>query len=164
MKKEPEFRSCQNKDIPKICEIAVNAWAPIYAAYRKDMGADLFKIVHADWKIIKAQNIRKKAEKSPNEVFVSILDGKIAGFTTFSLDSVKRIGEIGNNAVDPEFQGSGIGTFQHRKVLEIFEKEGMRYAIVTTGLDDGHAKARKSYEKAGFERMSWYINYYLKLD
>ncbi len=30
--------------------------------------------------------------------------------------------------------------------------EGLRYAQVTTGLDDGHAPARRPYAKAGFEK------------
>ena len=34
---------------------------------------------------------------------------------------------------------------------------------VTTGLDDGHAPARRAYEKAGFEKNLPSLTYYKKL-
>lgn len=85
------------------------------------------------------------------------------GLHYFHLGQKRRIGEIGNNAVKPECQGMGIGTFQYRKVLEIFRKEDMRFAAVTTGLDEAHAPARAAYEKVGFRKAITMVTYYMKV-
>jgi len=85
------------------------------------------------------------------------------GLHYFHLGQKRRIGEIGNNAVKPECQGMGIGTFQYRKVLEIFRKEDMRFAAVTTGLDEAHAPARAAYEKVGFRKAIAMVTYYMKV-
>ena len=39
----------------------------------------------------------------------------------------------------------------------------MAYAKVHTGLDDAHARARRAYERAGFDISHQEVNYYLKL-
>ena len=160
---EPVFRPFRTDDTNKICEIAVKAWEPIYDAYRQDMGDKFFNHLYGNWQDVKRKQIEEKSQKSPEEIYVSELDGIIVGFTSFYLDMDKMIGVIGNNAVAPEYQGHGIGQMQHRQVLEIFKQKGMLYATVTTGLDDGHAKARKSYERAGFKRMTWNISYFQEL-
>jgi ribosomal protein S18 acetylase RimI-like enzyme len=74
------------------------------------------------------------------------------GFVTFRLDREKLVGTIGNNAVDPAWQGRGIASAMYRRVLERFRAEGMRVACVETGLDEGHAPALATYRKVGFDR------------
>jgi hypothetical protein len=39
----------------------------------------------------------------------------------------------------------------------------MSYATVQTGLDEGHAPARRAYERAGFDISHSRITYYRKL-
>jgi hypothetical protein len=39
----------------------------------------------------------------------------------------------------------------------------MRFAMVTTGLDEGHARARRAYERAGFDRSLHFLTYYKEL-
>ena len=77
-------------------------------------------------------------------------EGQVVGFVTYQLDHDLRVGEIGNNAVDPAWQGHGIATRLYQEVLDHLRAAGMRVARVTTGLDDGHAPARAAYEKVGF--------------
>ncbi len=163
MKDEIKLRKAMPSDIETISNIAVLAWEPIYAAYLEDMGKDLFELMLPGWREEKARQVRAKSEEQPDEVYVSEINGKIVGFTTFNIDTEKKIGEICNNAVLPEFQGRGIGKMQHRKILDIFREKGLRYAIVTTGLDKGHANARASYEKIGFKRMKWSVTYFQEL-
>jgi hypothetical protein len=47
--------------------------------------------------------------------------------------------------------------------LDRFRSEGMRWANVDTGLDDGHAPARRAYERAGFDISISSIRYYKEL-
>ena len=150
-------------DIETICGIAVAAWKPIYEIFRENMGDELFNIIHPDWKMEKSQQVRCNAMNYPEQVYVTEKDGKIVGFTSFYINEEKKYGEITNNAVHPEYQGLGIGKLQHNKLLEIFRKKGMKHAMVTTGLDKAHEKARISYEKVGFRPMRSSVTYFQKL-
>jgi len=88
---------------------------------------------------------------------------QIAGFVTFRLDEETRVGEIGNNAVHPDWQGHGVASRLYEEVLAIFRHHGMRVAKVTTGLDDAHAPARAAYRKAGFSAAVPSVTMYREL-
>ncbi|MGI6355800.1 MAG: GNAT family N-acetyltransferase [Lentisphaeria bacterium] len=90
-------------------------------------------------------------------------DGKVVGFITFMIDDQKKIGTIGNNAADPDCGLKGIGQQMYRAVLELFRSRGMQAARVFTGLDDAHARARRAYERAGFNRQLTHVTYYMEL-
>jgi ribosomal protein S18 acetylase RimI-like enzyme len=69
---------------------------------------------------------------------------------------------IENNGVLPEYAGNGLGKFMYRHVLQYFRKQGLKYAMVETGLDDPHIPARKAYEGVGFDKKIpniWYFQY-----
>ncbi len=70
------------------------------------------------------------------------------------------MGEIYMIAVDPDFQGHGIGTALTDFALAWIKGAGMRIAMVETGADVGHAPARRTYEKAGFGL--WSVARYFK--
>ncbi len=53
-------------------------------------------------------------------------------------------------AVDPDYQGHGIGTTLIEFALDWMKDVGMSIAMVETGGDLGHAPARHTYEKVGF--------------
>ena len=61
------------------------------------------------------------------------------------------MGEIYMVAVDPHFQGRGIGSALIELALAWMKDAGMSIAMVETGGDPGHKRARHTYEKAGFE-------------
>ncbi|HOJ21305.1 MAG TPA: GNAT family N-acetyltransferase [Armatimonadota bacterium] len=157
------FRPVRPEDVERIAQIAVRAWQPIYAYYREALGEELFARLHTGWEERKADQVRQAARARPDCVYVTEIDGAIAGFITFMVNPETGVGEIGNNAVDPECQTSGIGTAQHREALRIMRERGMHTARVTTGLDPAHAPARRSYEKAGFDHSTSSITYYMDL-
>lgn len=157
------FREVREDEIETIAEIAVEAWTSIYDGYRRVMGDDLFHRLHRDWRKSKADQVRNAARNRPGMVWVTEIDGRIVGFTTFMVNEEARVGEIGNNAVAREFQGRGIGTQQHREVLRLLKERGLTHATVHTDLDDAHAPARASYLKVGFRPMSSAIIYFQEL-
>ena len=53
-------------------------------------------------------------------------------------------------AVHPEYQKRGIAAQLNQAALDAMKAAGVKLAIVETGGDDGHAPARKAYEKAGY--------------
>jgi len=158
-----EVRPAQKEDIESACNIAVQAWKPIYENYRKLLGDELFEILCKNWQEDKADEIRNHYRKYPDWMLVSEKDGQITGFITFLLDAKRGIGEINNNAVRPEYQRRSIGTLQYQKVLEIFKRRKMKFARVTTGLDESHAPARAAYEKVGFKKAITEVTYYMKV-
>ena len=107
--------------------------------------------------------MREFSLANPGCVLVSELAGEVVGFITFTLDRERKIGVIGNNAVRPEHAGKGIGSAQYLAVLEIFRREGMQFACVTTGLDEAHAPARRAYEKVGFVPVLSFVEYMMVL-
>ena len=66
------------------------------------------------------------------------------------LDSESSLGEVYMVAVDPDFQSQGIGTALMEFVLAWMKEAGMSVAMVETGGDPGHERARRIYEKVGF--------------
>ncbi|PSB09599.1 hypothetical protein C7B62_12480 [Pleurocapsa sp. CCALA 161] len=84
-------------------------------------------------------------------VWVAIASGSPVGFIAVKLHSEDSMGEIYMVAVDPDFQGQGIGSTLIKFALDWMKDAGMSIAMVKTGGDRGHAVARHTYEKLGFE-------------
>ena len=151
-------------EMDAVCAIAQTAWEPIHDVMVQSLGDDLHEAVSPDWRERKAAQIRKQYQNAPEWVLVVRDEDLVLGFVTFAIDQEKSLGTIRNNAVGKAFQGRGIATAMYRHVLEMFRESGLRYASVTTGLDPGHAPARKAYEKAGFNLRREDVTYYQRLD
>lgn len=143
-------------------DIAEKAWEPIRESQKKLMGEEIFNIIFKNWREEKRNDVRNSLESGNG--FIALCDGKVAGFSTYRLLFELNCGEIMNNAVSPEFRGMGIAGLMHKKSCETFKENGLRVAKVSTGLDEGHAPARKAYEKAGFKLSLPSVKYYMKLD
>ena len=158
--REGEFaiRSARPEDGPRCQEIAVDAWRPIYAARREQLGDGLFGQLFSEWEAQKAGQIAGAFQRHPDWILVACVacpagpgeDEPVVGFVTYQLDEAALTGTIGNNAVDPRWQGRGIATALYGRTLELFRRAGMRIARVTTGLDAAHGPARAAHRRAGF--------------
>ena len=157
------IRDLEPPDAETIVRIAVAAWEPIFAYFRQAMGAELFAAACPNWQQEKARQVRAacRPDSSPG-VCVAEKDGRVVGFITFCAKG-SGIGEIGNNAVHPDFQGQGIGTRMYQHVFQRLRERGMRFVKVHTGGDPAHAPARRAYEKAGFDIQLPTVDYYRKL-
>jgi ribosomal protein S18 acetylase RimI-like enzyme len=145
-------------------DIAVAAWDPIYASFRTLLGPEIFAVAFPDWQMEKRRQVASACRGEHGAVvIVAERDGEPVGFISYYLNQTTQIGEIGNNAVDPQYQGVGIGPQMYEYVLAQMREAGMRGARVTTGLDPSHAPARRAYEKAGFTRGLPSITYYQAL-
>ena len=98
-----------------------------------------------------------------DSVWVTEEDGVILGFCSYTMSSARKVGTVHYNGVALAGRGKGIGTMQVSKILEIFRAAGMEIACVGTGLNEGHAAARRVYEKCGFEPVIEYRMYAQKL-
>lgn len=132
-------------------ELAVLAWAPVFASLRNVLGPNIDAILTPDWRRQQREVVRRACSDPDREtVLVAERDGTVAGFIAYVLDTDTLRGEVDLLAVHPTYQNQGIGTELNRVVIERMRAAGMRIAIVETGGDPGHAPARRSYEKAGY--------------
>lgn len=76
---------------------------------------------------------------------------QVIGFVSVQLDRETKVGEIGLNAVHPDYSGQGFGTEMYKFAIEIMKESRMQVATVATGGDISHAPARRTYEKSGFD-------------
>ncbi len=157
------IRKYKEKDLPVIASIGNRAWQNIYKMYHDLYGDELFLSLVPNRNTAKGEQIRQHALKHPDWIYVCEENGEIVGFVTFMLDQALKIGEIGNNAVDPECGLKGIGQQLYAELFKRFKEEGMLYAKVSTGLDDAHLPARRAYERAGFNIKKEDITYFKKL-
>lgn len=159
------IRPARETDVERTCEIARQAWQRIHDSFRKIMGADMHDGLSANWEAKKADQVRAHWSAFPEAFYVveSEASGRVEAFLTFRVDQQRSLGTIGNNAVAPEGQGQGIGTAMYQFVLDRFRESGLRFASVSTGLDEGHAPARRAYEKAGFDIRQENVTYYQTL-
>ncbi len=86
-------------------------------------------------------------------VWVAVDAGSPVGFVAVKLHVADRMGKIYMIAVDPDVQGHGIGTALTAFALDWMQDAGMSIAMVETGGDPGHAPARYTYQKVGFELL-----------
>ena len=147
--------------IEAACDIAIKAWTPIRAVFRRDLGDELYEAYFTGWQKSKREGVAKALRSGRG--YIALLDGRVVGFVTYHADPITLKGELGGNAVDPDCRGMGIGPKMYEFALNKMKEEGMEYATVVTGLDDGHAPARRAYEKAGFQKNLPSIRYYKKL-
>ena len=156
------IRKVQDRDLDRIAAIARQAWVPIHKSFAKIMGESLHQVLYPDWEATKADQVRRHAINYPDWVYVVESDesSEVVAFVTFRIDTNTSVGTIGNNAVSKEVQGKGFGTAMYKYVLDRFREMGMKFAEVTTGLDEGHAPARRAYEKAGFDRTRETVTFY----
>ena len=155
------IRDLRAGDAETLAQMAVEAWRPIYASYRGILGDDLFTAAFPNWEEKKAGQIRTAcAEGSRASVYVAEKGGQIVGFVTFYLDQSTKVGEIGNNAVSPDWQGQGIGTAMYERGFENLRSRGARAVRVGTGGDASHAPARRAYEKVGFNAQIPSVEFY----
>ena len=135
--------------------------APRHPTLRRYQIAGAFR-QHPDWILVAC--LASPAPPAPPVSPEGPAEGEpLVGFVTYQLDEAALTGTIGNNAVDPRWQGHGIATALYRRTLEVFRQAGMRVARVTTGLDPAHSPARAAYRRAGFEHEVPSVTLYREL-
>jgi RimJ/RimL family protein N-acetyltransferase len=143
------IRPAEPEDMPRIQEIVARVWG---------IGSD-WTLEEKFGAIGDRQWDRWLLPKVMSEV-----DGLVVGFISYATDRLRQVGAIHYNGVAPEYQGRGIGTRQVHQVLSLMREAGMVYAAVGTGLNEGHASARRVYEKAGFKPIIEYRMYAQRLE
>ena len=143
------IRPYQPADCDPVVEFAIRAWAPVFASIKQALDPDFYAISYpGGWE--KNQRAAVAASLENEHAWIWDEGGAPAGFVTVKLDEESKLGEIYMIAVDPDHQQKGIAKALTDFAVEQMRDAGMTLAMVETGLDDGHAPARRTYEKAGF--------------
>ena len=152
---------CEDIHIDKAIEITYVAWEPIFEKYRESLGEIMFSDLYRDWKDMKYKRVYDGLTSGRG--YIALVDGEVAGFIFYEVDKEKKKGIIEENAVSSKNRGMGIAQKMYEFVLLKMREEGLVYAMVTTGLDEAHAPARRAYEKAGFDKTLESVRYFTKL-
>ena len=146
-----QIRVYADKDIDDIVELSLLAWEPVFDSFEKILGSKVYPIIYPDWRQDQADGVEKVCrDQEKYHTIVAEVDGKVVGFLTYELNLENQNGEVQLLAVHPDYQNDGIGTELNLVALQEMKAAGMKLAVVGTGGDEGHAPARKSYEKAGY--------------
>ena len=145
-------------DLLRIHEIAVAGWTPIFNRYRCIVGDRLWQDGWGGWQ---KTWVLFDSNTWHGRGIVTEIEGRVVGFATWAYPG-STLAEVGGNAVDPGWQGRGIGAAQIQWVVRRFREEGYPAAKVHTGMDPAHGPARAEYRKAGLRlgvTNSIYLNY-----
>ena len=158
------LRPARTDDYDRIAEVATEAWTRIFAIWLDLQRQALGQVLEVRQGQESGAAVRRFCETHPDWVWVTESGGRVVGFITFTIDQEESRGTIAWNAVDPACRSHGVGTRQVERALRVFREAGLRYADVTTNHDEGHAGARRMYEKAGFAPVLISIRYMRPLD
>jgi ribosomal protein S18 acetylase RimI-like enzyme len=137
------------------------AWEPVFCSFRRVLGPEIYPIVYPDWRKSQRKGVETVCHDDKVSVLVAEVDGRVVGFLVYECHK-DETGEVLLLAVHPERQNLGIGTELNITALEEMKAAGMKMAVVGTGGDEGHAPARRSYEKAGYTALPL-VRYYRAL-
>lgn len=159
---EITYRPGVSADISAITDIARRIWTMGLSSRLEEHFGQLGD---RPWDELVAEDIGGSVATSieAGQCIVAEADGRVAGWVTWSVQRARDRGQVGYNGVDPAFRGKGIGTRLVEMALKQIKESGVRIALVMTGLDPGHAPARRVYEKCGFVPFHESITYVKEL-
>lgn len=145
------IRPFRAADLEAVVELSLRAWEPVFRSLEAEMDAAVFEGFYpgGDWRPVQRRAVESTCGDRDN-VWVAESQGVVVGFVALRFHEADRLGEIYMIAVDPAHQGRGIGSQLTEFGLERLKAGGMSLAMVETGGDAGHARARRTYERAGF--------------
>jgi GNAT superfamily N-acetyltransferase len=135
-----------------VIRLSLRAWEPVFDSLQNAMNADVYQAFYPEhWRMSQQKAVEDVCAAADIHVWVAIKADFPVGFVAVKLHSEDNMGEIYMVAVDPDAQGRGVGSALIKFALDWMKESGMAIAMVETGGDPGHAPARHTYEKAGFE-------------
>ena len=146
------IRSFDDKDLEAIVQLSLLAWEPVFHSFQKILGPNIFPLLYPDWRKIQKEVVETTCQdKARFKVLVVDIDEKVVGFLAYELK--EEIGEVYLLAMHPDYQNQGLGTELNIIAFEKMKAAGMKLVEVGTGGDEGHAPARRAYEKAGYTAL-----------
>jgi len=152
-------RPFRPRDRKRLVEITRQAFEGrcIEAAVEAHFGV----IENLSWDERKVRGLRYELTSPFVETRVAELDGRVVGYITYEVIHNASTGWVRNLAVDPAFQGRGVGTRLLQAVLSEFRAMGLKLSRIET-LASNQA-AREFYSKKGFREVIERVFFYREL-
>ena len=99
------------------------------------MDIEVYRHFYPDWPVNQQKAVEEVCATEDTNVWVAIDADIVVGFVAVKLDLESSMGEIYMVAVDPDFQGRGIGSALTEFALDWMKNAGMSVAMVETGGD-----------------------------
>lgn len=146
-----QLRRATINDTEELVQLALLAWAPVFASLRETLSPGVYGLLYSDWR----QQQRDVVERCCNAaerttVWIAEIDGMVAGFVACTIVGGEQIGTVGLLAVHPEYQRRCIATALNRLALDQMKASRLKLAGLSTGGDPGHVPARRAYEKTDY--------------
>ena len=145
------MRSADDRDAARLEDVRRAAFAPVFASFRAILGDDISQVTQARDDQAQAEYLASLLiPDSGWELYVAEHAGLVVGFVSVQLNRETSIGEIGLNAVHPDWAGCGhwYCDVRPRRARSAMRVAGMRVATVSTGGDSSHAPARRAYTES----------------
>lgn len=151
---QPRIRPFEDRDTEAVVNLSLRAWAPVFASIEQAIGSEIYRRLYPEgWRESQRRSVESTCAAPKIRVWVAEVGASTVGFVAVELHPESSMGEIYMLAVDPDYQGAGIGTALTEFALAWIKDAGMAVAMVETGGDPGHAAARRTYEKAGYVHL-----------
>lgn len=154
------IRQAVESDLDRIGEITMRAW---FSATVLQQLEELYGLLAGKpWQERKRDSVVSSIGNNLDRCVVAEIDGVVVGYATWKIDAREKSGEVGNNAVDPDHRGHGIGTALIERTLDIMSEQGLTFLRVSTLVHD--APARRVYEKLGFKELNRSVTYTMSVE
>ena len=158
-----QIRPFAPADGEALVRLSLSAWAPVFPSFQRVLGPAIYDHLYPDWQTQQRAVVEKAfGEGASTTVLVAEVDGIFVGFVAYLLNDEEKTGEVDLLAVHPDYQRRGVGNVLNEAALAKMREGGMALAVVATGGDEGHAPARRAYEKAGYTALPL-VRYYQHL-
>ncbi|MBU2614148.1 MAG: GNAT family N-acetyltransferase [Elusimicrobiota bacterium] len=155
------IREFKSGDLEQVKKVAINAFADENVSFDYSAEKLFGKIGGTSWKQRKAEDVKNEVRNNPEGTVVAVIDGKVAGFATTSINKYSSVGRIINLGVDRKHHGKGIGKELIKKVLEYFKNKKVKFAKIETLATN--KVGSNFYPKMGFKEITRQIHYLMKL-
>jgi ribosomal protein S18 acetylase RimI-like enzyme len=149
-------------DLPRLQEITAQTFGPV--SIDRNMETLLGAFGEGGWQGRKVAAIADDCRLQPDGVFVAEdpQTAAVVGYVTTRLNATSRVGWIPNLAVDPAYQGKGLGRALLEHAIDFFRRSGMQVAKIETL--EQNPIGQSLYPSLGFEAVARQIHYAMRLD
>jgi len=155
------LRPYRPEDLPRLQEITAQTFGPV--SIDRNMEQLLGPFGQGGWQGRKVAAIADDCRLQPDGVFVAESEnGQVVGYVTTRLNNASRIGWIPNLAVDPAYQGKGLGRALLQHAIEFFRQRGMEVAKIETL--EQNPIGQGLYPSLGFKEVARQIHFAMRLD